>query len=345
MKTNIREGTGFMSDVAVSTADFPGGRTRVSMAVVGAGALGGVFAWAMHRAGHDVSVCVRSPLDELVVTTAAGEERVPVQIVTEPGRLRPVQWVLLAVKAFDTMGTAPWLTALCDENTTVLALQNGVDQAESVRELVPEATVVPAMVYVQAEREAPGHIRLAINQGIDIPAGRKAMQVRALFNGSGVDVRLQEDLTTAAWLKLMLNVATNSLTALTLRRMEVLQDDGVRELAVGLMREAAEVGVSAGAHLTEQDVQRTLDLASTYADGGTSMLHDRLAGSPLEHEALNGAVVRLAEVHGIDVPLNRAVAALLRALRPLDSVTTTAGRTDPCGPSDWPDHDTGNPAR
>jgi 2-dehydropantoate 2-reductase len=43
------------------------------------------------------------------------------------------------------------------------------------------------------------------------------------------------------------------------------------------------------------------------------MLYDRLEGRPLEHEYITGAVVRAAERHGIDVPLNRAILALLRA--------------------------------
>jgi 2-dehydropantoate 2-reductase len=47
------------------------------------------------------------------------------------------------------------------------------------------------------------------------------------------------------------------------------------------------------------------------------MLYDRFAGNALEWEALNGAVVRRAEAHGIDVPLNRAMAALLHAVAPL----------------------------
>jgi 2-dehydropantoate 2-reductase len=302
-----------LDSVSVSSLDSDGVRSR-TVAVIGAGAIGGVVAWAMHKAGHDVSLCVRSPFKELMVVTGTSEERVPIRIVTDPGHVRPMQWVLLAVKSFDTPGTLPWLTALCDENTTVVVLQNGVDQAERVRELVPGTTVVPALVYIQAEREALGRVRLYYDNGIEIPASREAEPVRKLFDGSGVDVRPQADLTRAAWLKLMFNSATNPLTALTLRRMEVFREEQIRELALGLMRETAAVGVAVGARLTEQDVQRTLESTSAYTGGGSSMLHDRLAGRSLEYEILNGTVVRLAEVHGIDVPLNRSMVALLSAL-------------------------------
>jgi 2-dehydropantoate 2-reductase len=44
------------------------------------------------------------------------------------------------------------------------------------------------------------------------------------------------------------------------------------------------------------------------------MLYDRLAGRPLEHQYLTGEVVRRAETHGIQVPLNAAILALLDAL-------------------------------
>ncbi|MFF2521022.1 ketopantoate reductase family protein [Streptomyces liangshanensis] len=201
-------------------------------------------------------------------------------------------------------------------------MQNGIDGAERVRRMVPYATVVPALVYIQAARESPGRVRLNYNNGLEIPADREAERVRALFGGSGVEVRPRRDLTTAAWLKLMLNVATNSLTTLTLRPMEVFEEERIRELALGLMRETAAVGAAEGARLTEEDVRRTLESTSVFATGGTSMLHDRLADRPLEYETLNGTVVALAERHGIDVPLNRAVTALLGALRPLPVAKT-----------------------
>jgi 2-dehydropantoate 2-reductase len=89
------------------------------------------------------------------------------------------------------------------------------------------------------------------------------------------------------------------------------------ELALGLMREAAALGTAAGAHLAEEDALQVLAFALALpGDAGTSMLYDRLANRPLEYDALTGAVIRHAETHDIDVPLNRAMAALLAGLAP-----------------------------
>lgn len=304
----------------------PNGRfSRTAVAVIGAGAVGGVVASALHRAGHDVTVCARTGFKELRVESGSQVEGFPVRVVTDPSGLEPVRWVLLAVKSFDTQNTAPWLRALCDENTTIVVLQNGVTQTEGVQDLAPRSSLVPALVYIQAEKLAPGRIRLGYGNRFQVPEGPWVQGLVDLFRNSGMEVDVAEDLTTAMWLKLILNIAVNPLTALTLRRMEVFQDVRVRELALGLMREAAAVGVALGARLTEEDVQRTLAFTVEFAENnGTSMLYDRLAGRPLEYDALNGAVVRHADALGIDVPLNRAITALLQALRPVTIVEGTA---------------------
>jgi 2-dehydropantoate 2-reductase len=127
---------------------------------------------------------------------------------------------------------------------------------------------------------------------------------------------------------LLLNTAVNPITALTLRRMEVFADPGLRELAAALMTEAAEVGRAAGARLDDTDVAKILGFFDEFAqNNGTSMLYDRLAGRPLEYDALNGAVIRTAERHGIDVPLQRTVLALMRSLGPLHAPGSTCGST------------------
>jgi 2-dehydropantoate 2-reductase len=89
----------------------------------------------------------------------------------------------------------------------------------------------------------------------------------------------------------------------------------VNDLAQKLLAEAVAVGASAGARLTLEDARSILEAQCRYNEtAGTSMLYDRLAGRPLEHEYITGAVVRAADRHGVAVPLNRALLALLRGL-------------------------------
>ena len=285
------------------------------VAVIGAGAIGGFFAAKLHEAGHEVTLCVRTPIERLVLEQAGERRAAPVRIVTDPAGERPVAWVFVATKAQDTAGAEPWLGALSDSGTTVVVLQNGIDQAERAKPFAPTSSIVPAVVYCGAERVAPGYIVHHQSSRLIVPEGEAGARLGELFSSTGVEVVRTPDFLTASWRKLLGNVAANPITALTMRRIGVLREPDVNALAQKLLAEAVAVGTAAGAKLTPEDAESVLEAQRRLDEGaGTSMLYDRLAGQPLEHEYITGAVVRTADRHGVDAPVNRAILALLRAL-------------------------------
>lgn len=283
--------------------------------MVGGGAIGGVLAQAVVRAGHDVTLCVRSPIRSLSVTRDGQAEQVPVRIAADPGSVAgPVRWVLLATKGQQTPGAAPWLRRLAGPDTVVLVVQNGVEHAERLAPLRLPGTILPALTYIAARRDGPGQIVHVAGDRVVVPDSAAGTAFAALLAAAPVTVNPAPDFRTAAWRKLLTNVAANPVTALTGRPMEVLAAPGMPSLVRGLLAEAVAAGAADGARLSEEDVTATLDFYAGFdPDAGTSMLADRLAGRLTEHDEISGAVVRAAERHGLDVPLNRAVLALLAA--------------------------------
>jgi 2-dehydropantoate 2-reductase len=285
------------------------------VAVVGAGGVGGLLAAEAVAAGHEVTLCVRSPLPRLIVETPEGKREIAVRIATEPRHEMPVPWLLLATKAQDTAGAGPWLSRLIDGSTIVVVLQNGIDHAVRVASFVDGARVLPALVYAAVERVAPGHIVHHVGHRIAVPAGELGARFSSLLAGSHAEIVEERDFVSTAWRKLLQNAAANPITTLTLQRMHIMRDPDIRAFARALLAEAVEVARAAGVPLTLADVDATLELYSRYRDdGGTSMLYDRLAGHRLEHEYITGVIVRTAERHGLDAPLNRAILTLLRGL-------------------------------
>ena len=285
------------------------------VAIIGSGGIGGYLAAELAEAGRDVTLCVRTPFDRLVVQEPDRTREVSVPLATRPEETGPADVVLLTTKSQDTAGTKPWLDRLVGPETVVVVVQNGVGHIDRVAPLAPGArAVLPSIIYCAAERVAPGRIVHYALSAFSLPRGPESAGVAALFEGTSFKVTEEEDFTTILWRKLFGNLAANGITALTLRRVRVMQEPAVRALAFGLLREAVPVAVAEGAALTEADAERVLGaLGRGNPDGGTSMLYDRLAGSPLEHEYITGAVVRAADTHGIDVPLNRAILALCSA--------------------------------
>jgi len=290
---------------------------RKTIAVVGLGSIGGIIAGLLQAAAnHDVIACVRKPLDHLTVERAEGVVDVPLRALTDPAHATPVDWVLLSTKAQDTASAAPWLKRLCGPQTRVAVLQNGIGHAERLAPLVGSATVVPTIVYYNAERLAPDRVRMRRAGEYEFAVGddTDGRAFEALLNGTLMRVLRTADFTTRAWRKLLLNAVANPITALTLQRQAVFRRDDVKVLCVAILEEAANVGRADGAQLASDEAERMLAALLTYPpDAGTSMYFDRVAGRPFEADALTGAIVAAGERHRVPTPLNGLLLTLLRA--------------------------------
>lgn len=287
------------------------------VAVVGPGSVGCFFAAQLTAAGVPTLACARRPFDRYVIESATWPVDAPADVVTDPAAVAgPVDWVLLTVKAHQTGSARPWLDRLCGDGTRVVVIQNGVEQLERGRAVVGEATtVVPAVVYCGSELLAPGHVRHHADGTLIVPAGDDADALVELFAETVCTVRPTERWSTAAWRKLGMNVTGNGATALTLRRLDVLRDPAIQALATQVLAECWTVGRAEGAEVDPAEAADAVARMAEHASptGGTSMYYDRVAGRPLEHDALYGAVVRAAARHGIPVPLHDAFVALLGA--------------------------------
>ena len=291
---------------------------RLSVAVVGVGSIGGVAAASLAAAGkHDVTACVRRQLTHLALERPEGKAEVTVKSLTDPKQAMPVDWVLLCTKAYATASTAPWLQRLCTSSTRVAVMQNGIDHAARVAPFIGGAAVVPVIVYYNAERFAPGHVRMSRVAPHDLIVadddGGRAFA--ALFAGTTLSVLLSDNFLTLAWRKLLLNATANPVSALTLQRQSVFRRPDVHALCLEILVEAIAVARADGAKLAPDEAERVMAaMLAIPAELGSSMYFDRLAGRPLEIEALTGAIVAAGERHGIATPLNRALLTMLRAV-------------------------------
>jgi 2-dehydropantoate 2-reductase len=300
---------------------------RSTIAVVGLGSIGGILAGSLRHADrHDVVVCVRRPLERLIVERPDDVVDVPLRALTEPSQASPVDWVLLATKVQQTPSVAPWLAALCGPHTRIAALQNGIDHAERLAPFVDGATVVPTIVYYNGERLAHDRVRFrrAGEHDLAVPDDAHGRAFVELLAGTPLRVLRSDDFATLAWRKLLINAVANPVTALTLQRQAVFRRDDVYALCLDILEEAARVARVDGARLEPDEPERTMRLIMTYPpEAGTSMYFDRLAGRPLEIEALTGAIVAAGARHGIPTPLNAMLLTLLRAISDASAVPSS----------------------
>jgi 2-dehydropantoate 2-reductase len=302
----------------MSLGDSTGYPERTSVAVIGLGSIGGVIAGLLAAVDrHDIVACVRRPIERLVVERPEGAVEVPIRALTDPAEAKPVDWVLLCTKAHDTASSAAWLQRLCGRETRIAVLQNGIGHAERLAPFVGPASVVPTIVYYNGERLAPDRVRFRHAGEHDFAVGDdpNARAFSALLDGTSMRILRSPDFKTLAWRKLLLNAVANPITALTLQRQAVFRREDIKALCLAILDEAAAIGRADGARLPADEPERLLATLLTYPpDAGTSMYFDRLAGRPLEIEALTGAVVAAGERHRVPAPLNRLLLTLARAV-------------------------------
>jgi 2-dehydropantoate 2-reductase len=289
-----------------------------TIALIGPGAVGGVIAATLvRRGGNDLMLAARRTLGELAVGLLGTEVKLVRPVLTDPAEARPVDWVLVATKAYDAAGAAAWFPGLVGPQTRVAILQNGVEHRERFASWLRPEQIVPVMVDIPAERPSPGRI---VQRGVGrmiVPAGPDGARFTALFSGTAIEVGETPDFKSAVWRKLCLN-SVGAINALLLQPAGVFHDETVGRLALAMARECLLVGRAEGAAL-EDSLPETI-LANCRAaprDSMNSLHADRAAGRPMEVDARNGAVVRFGHKHGISTPCNEMAATLLGAAQPV----------------------------
>jgi 2-dehydropantoate 2-reductase len=288
---------------------------RTSIAIVGPGAIGATVAAYLHAAGHRVVLCGHTPRQSVEVRPEDREPIVvPGPVHTDPADVGgPADVVFLAVKDTQNEQAGGWLARLCDEQTVVCALQNGVEQVERVGRFCPSSTVVPAAVWISSEVQPDGWVRVRTEPRLVFPETDASATLADLLRGAGVTVEIDADFLTAAWRKLLVN-AVVAFMVLTGRRSGIFRRDDIAALGRRYLGECLAVARAEGAELSDTVVDEIVDmLGQAPPDITTSMLTDRQAGRALEWDIRNGVISRKAAANGLPTPISDVLVPLLAA--------------------------------
>ncbi len=303
-----------------------------SIAVIGAGAVGGYYGAMLARAGHDVRFLLRRDLDAvrargLDVRSYLGDFHLPhVTAAASPAGLGAVDWVVCSLKATALDEARALIEPCVGPGTRVLALMNGLGIEERFAEWLEPHRVFGGMAFVGINRGEPGVIhhlaygRVTIGHLLNDAAEIEGL--RALLASGGIDVAVAPNLRWARWEKLCWNVPFNGLSVACggVGTHAIIKDPVLRATAGRVMREVVAV---ANADLTalgsevqldeEQVVAAMFAQTDSIGDYRTSMALDYVSGRPLEVEAIHGEVARRAETLGVAAPSLATLYAIVRA--------------------------------
>ncbi len=288
------------------------------IAVMGAGAVGCYFGALLHRAGHDVVLIGRPALVEAVRTRGLHLQSdgfdglLPLQADTLPSAVRDAGLVLFCVKSGDTESAGASIWPFLAPDCVVLNMQNGVDNAARLSQVLGRETV-PVAVYVAVGMAVPGHVvhygRCELVLG---PVAGSDAAARAL-NAAGIPSTVTPLVHEALWTKLAINCAYNALSALTqIPYGELVQRPGILPTMHGVVEECRAVARAVGISLPDSIHEDTVAISRTMAGQLSSTARDVARGRRSEIDFINGHVVREGERLGIGTPLNRLLHSLVR---------------------------------
>ncbi len=300
----------------------------MTIAILGAGALGCYYGARLAEAGHEVRFIMRSayaPVKEhgLRVNSVEGDIFLPQpQVFRTPEECGAADLVIVCWKTACNGSLAAALPPLLHERTRVITLQNGMGNAEAISEIVPAARVFIGLCFVCAMMPEPGTIKHL--EGGDIqfaPAvpGEEGLQqaeeFAALFAAARIRTRAFLHAEQILWCKLSWNIPFNGLClahgGISVR--ELFTMPGEVERARAIMEEVCITARMRGFPLPLEIVHQQMERTGRMGDFIPSSAVDYNLGRPVEYQAIWGSTLERAHEVAAPVPVWEKLAADIRA--------------------------------
>lgn len=299
----------------------------MKIGIIGTGAVGGYFGGKLAQAGLDVTFIARGATlkqlqdNGLKILSYKGDFEVKKPKVTSDLRaLNDVDAVLLCVKSYNTKEVAKTLKPYLSENTMIVSMQNGIENEDILAEILGKNRVVGSIVFITAGIKSPGVIshtgfgKVTFGE-LNGQITERLRNLEKVFLDAGIPAGVTGHLKTELWTKLMLNIPYNGFTALvrgSLTNFHELAE--AQESFYRALKEVQSVAKHEGFIISEEAVENAIKFTKNEKFGTlkSSTLFDVEAGKQVEIEALQGAVIRAAKKHNLDIPVNKLLYSLLK---------------------------------
>ncbi len=299
------------------------------IAIVGAGAMGSVYAGLFAEAGYQISVVdlwqehiTAIGKTGLHLEGASGDRVIGgITAVHQIADLGSIDLYVIATKANGVGDAAAEIAKVMQPDSLVLTIQNGLGAGDRIAQYMPTDNVLLGVAEgFGASIKGPGHIHHNAMRQIRIGEMGGGMTdrlvwIESLWQAAGFKATAFADIHQLVWEKFICNVMCSAPSvAFDCTIGELFSDEDRRIVALGCMLEAYEIGLTKNIAFSFDDaVAYGVKFAADMPHASPSMRLDHLAGKRSEIDAINGMVPVLGREMGIKTPYNDTLVALVRA--------------------------------
>lgn len=298
------------------------------IAVVGPGAIGGLFAAYLAKSGEDVWLLDKDPkraqrLNEspIKIEGVSGSWQAKVNTCADAEKIGTAEFVLICVKSYDTQKALKNIAPLVGRDSLLVSLQNGLGNVELIGEEFGNQLVAAGSTNMGATLRDIGQVRHAgmgetVLGRLDGKITISLRQLREIFNRASLPTRTSRDIEGVLWSKLIINVGINALTAITgLNNGKLIEFEWTRKILKDAVTEAVKVAKRKRIKLIFDDPLGKVEaVCEATAKNISSTLQDCLKQKKTEIDFINGVIVRQAQSLSISAPVNQVLYELVKTI-------------------------------
>lgn len=308
---------------------------KMKIAVVGIGGVGGYYGGLLAKRyfdDEDVEIVFIARGDHLEQIKNNGLKLIteketftikPDLVTDNPTDYGIFDCVIFCVKAYSLEESAKLLSSSINENTIVISLLNGVDNADRLNNVLNKGKIFNGCVYIGAHIAGPGVVQQAgsLNQlffGSKSDNKIEAKHIENILKQADIDAQYREDIENIVWEKyVLISAFATATTFLGMTMRGIIDSKKGRELLDDLLTEVFRVAEAKRINLPKNIRNEIIAKVSTFPpEIRTSMQMDSEKGNQTELETFTGYIVREAGKHGISVSTyKRIYEALKKQLR------------------------------
>ncbi|HAX61270.1 MAG TPA: hypothetical protein DCX95_01745 [Elusimicrobia bacterium] len=297
----------------------------MKITIIGAGAMGMLFAGLLSKGGNDVYLLTRNKKTGKILKKngikISGITKTIIQssrlkITTNPAEICHPDLVIILVKSYDTISTVPSIKKMMGKNTVVLTLQNGLGNYEVLSKYLNKKMIISGTTSESSTLVKAGEVVRTGKGDTIIEENDFSGQIAGIFNRCRLKTVLSDKIESVIWSKLVLNCAINPVAAVSgARNGEIIKHKNLFEVAVETGKEVVTVAKKLKIKILFSDVAREIkSICLATSKNTNSMLADILSKRKTEIDSLNGAVVKIAEKLKVPVPVNKSLYGIIRKL-------------------------------
>jgi len=298
---------------------------RMSIAVIGAGAMGAFYASKFFQMDRDcVSLVARGDrygrLREKGLSVMNRTYHIPIIRAEDEGP--PSDLILVAVKQYHLEEAIRDVKNRIGPHSIVLSVMNGIDSEERIgaaygmEKLMYAVALGIDAVRVENRVTYTTEGKLIFGEAENTSLTDRVKQLQILFDRAGIVHETAPDMIQVLWRKFMINVGVNQVSAVLRAPYGVFQKSReARELMEEAMKEVIAVAEKVPVKISEEDIEAWNAILLGLGPGGkTSMLQDVEAGRKTEVEMFAGKVMELGKKYGVRTPVNHTLLRLLKVI-------------------------------